>query len=122
VQLREDIPLQLIPPAEAAVDWINQHRGTSYELTGLVDGPAQSLDGANRELELGLVLCDGDICAREQVHVTAHGRSYKFSLVTVEDAGIPALLDPPAGVRRSWLDDQMANFKFVLILFYRGRW
>ena len=35
---------------------------------------------------------------------------------------IPPLLDPPEGVRRSWLDDELAKHEFVLLLFYRGLW
>jgi hypothetical protein len=35
---------------------------------------------------------------------------------------IPPLLDPPVGVRREWLDRQLEQHEFVLLLFYRGLW
>ena len=33
----ESVPANLRPQAEAAVSWINETQGRSYELTGLVD-------------------------------------------------------------------------------------
>ena len=35
---------------------------------------------------------------------------------------VPTLLDPPVGVRRTWLDDQLTKHDFILLLFYRGLW
>ncbi|MDG2277969.1 MAG: hypothetical protein P8L31_08395 [Pseudomonadales bacterium] len=45
--------------------------------------------------ELGLILCDGEICIREQVRVTASGDTYQFDFVEQAAPAIPLLLDPP---------------------------
>jgi hypothetical protein len=121
--LREEIPPELRPPAEAALAWLNGERGTNYALTGLADAQAAEAGRAPAStFELGLVLCEGDICAREQVSVRREGESYEFSFVEAPPAEIPALLDPPRDVRRRWLDQQLETFDFILLLFYRGRW
>lgn len=118
----EEIPPALRPAAEAALAWINEERGTRFELTGLVD-PDEALDGdASRPIELGLVLCEGDRCLREQVRVQRQGQGFRVSAVEADDAVIPAHLDPPPGVRKNWLDDQLAKHAFVVVLFYRGFW
>ena len=44
-------------------------------------------------------------------------------LVLVPVAGmILAWLDPPPGLRARWLDEQLEQHDFLLLLFYRGRW
>ena len=35
----EDVPKMLKPAADAAVDWLNQSRGTKFTLTGVADPP-----------------------------------------------------------------------------------
>ena len=122
MEIRADIPTELIVPAEAAVKWLNAERGTAFELTGLVDSDAASSALTNGTLELNLILCDGDVCARERVDVTNNSGTYAFSSIAANDHAIPPLLDPPAGVRRGWLDEQLATYDFILLLFYRGRW
>lgn len=115
-----DIPPHLAEPAEAAVAWLNRTRNANFALTGLVDTPeGAALDA---EFELGLVLCDHDICAREQVRVQRNGDAWDFQLVTADEPAIPPLLDPPEGVRARWLDEQLAKHDFILLLFYRGLW
>ncbi len=122
MQLRKDIPSQLIAPAEAALDWINEKRGTNFRLTGLVETEAALEAKPGEAFELGLVLCEGEVCAREQVRVTAQGERFEIAAVNIDDNGIPPLLDPPVGVRRTWLDDQLTKHDFILLLFYRGLW
>jgi hypothetical protein len=118
----EEIPLELRPAAEAALDWINRSRGTRFKLTGLVT-PDHALDwDANRPIELGLVLCDGDQCLREDVRVLAQGRGFEFTAIEADQARIPPHLDPPVGVRSTWLDEQLARHALVLMVFYRGFW
>jgi hypothetical protein len=72
--------------------------------------------------EFGLVLCDGEVCAREQVRITPTADGYQFKLVETGQREIPSLLDPPEGVRRQWLDSVLAKHEFVVLLFYRGLW
>jgi hypothetical protein len=122
MQQDESIPTSLRPQAEAAVSWINETQGRSYELTGLVDYERALSAEAGEEYELGLVLCDGEICAREQVRVNPSGDGFQFSFVEAVEREIPPLLDPPEGVRSGWLEAEMARHKFMVLLFYRGLW
>lgn len=101
--------------AEAALAWINQSEGSSFELTGLVDVDETAPGGA----EVGLVLCDGEICLREQVRILGNGQ---FEWIEAGAREIPPLLDPPEGMRRDWLAGVLARHKFVVLLFYRGLW
>ena len=118
--LRDEIPEDLLSTAEQAVTWLNQQRGTEFSLTGLADEPDDKPVG--EPTELGLVLCQGDLCTREQVSISQHEGQLQFALATTAATEVPALLDPPAGHRRAWLDEQLAKHEFLLILFYRGRW
>ena len=63
----ENIPKHLAPATQAALSWINSERTADYSLTGLVG--ADGVKALTRLFEFGLVLCDGEICAREQIHV-----------------------------------------------------
>lgn len=117
-----DIPAALEPPAHAALKWINASQQQTFELTGLVETEAALGAQAGEAYELGLVLCDGEICARQQVRVQTVGDDYQFALVEAAERAIPPLLDPPQGVRASWLSNVMARHEFVLLLFYRGLW
>ncbi len=122
MQTEDNIPAELHSPAQAAVSWINEAQQQTFELTGLVDYEQLLGTDAHETYELGLVLCDGEICTREQVRVQPTGDGYKFSLVEAAPRDIPVLLDPPEGVRRQWLDRELAKHEFVLLLFYRGLW
>ena len=115
--LAADIPASLRPAAEAGLAWVNRERGTRYSLTGLVDVDEETGDG-----ELGLVLCDGELCVREQVRVERARQGFRISAVDAGPSEIPAHLDPPPGVRSDWLDRQLNEHAFVLLLFYRGLW
>ncbi len=120
--LQEDIPSELIRPTKAALAWINQERGESYRLTGLVGVDAALTAKPGEAFEIGMVLCSGDVCAREQVVVRPEGNDFGFSFLDQIRDGIPALLDPPEGVRSTWIDDRLADKKLIILLFYRGLW
>lgn len=117
-----EVPAELQPAVEAALAWINRERGANFRLTGLVDGEEAMRRDAERPVELGLVLCDGELCQREQVRIEPTGHGFSISAVETEEAPIPPLLDPPLGVRASWLDDQLEKHEFIALLFYRGLW
>ena len=117
-----DIPHTLRPQAEAALAWVNLQQGQTFELTGVVDYQAALNAADNEAYDIGLVLCDGEICAREQVRVQPDGGGYRFSFVEAAARDIPPLLDPPAGTRSQWLTAQLAKYELVLLLFYRGLW
>ena len=119
-QAPEDIPDHLKPAAQAALSWINDARASDYSLTGLVD--ADDIATVGEPFEFGLVLCDGEICAREQVRVVPDGDAFHFDFVDESEPEIPPRLDPPVGVRREWLDRQLEQHEFVVLLFYRGLW
>ena len=116
----EDIPEHLAPATQAALSWINQERASEYSLTGVVG--ADDLESADEPFEFGLVLCDGEICAREQIRVIPDGDAYQFNFADEAEPDIPPLLDPPVGVRREWLDKQLGRHEFVVLLYYRGLW
>lgn len=122
VQAQPDVPAKLRSPVDAAVTWINTSQGQAFELTGLLDYERALTAGVDESYELGLVLCDGEICTREQVLVTPTEEGYEFSVGEASQREIPPLLDPPEGLRRSWLEGELANHEFVLLLFYRGLW
>ena len=118
----EEIPGALKPAADAALAWVNAEQGAQFRLTGLVD-PEEALGRQTGEpMELGLVLCDGDLCQREQVRVRAGRDGFEVSAVDAPDSEIPAQLDPPVGVRREWIDQQLEKHEFILLLYYRGLW
>ncbi len=116
----EDIPEHLGPATRAALSWINLQRASNFSLTGIIG--ADDVVRADAPFEVGLVLCDGEICARKQIHIIPDGVSYQFEMADEAQPDIPPLLDPPAGVRREWLDKQLGKYEFVLLLYYRGLW
>ena len=118
----ENVPPHLQPAATAALAWINDQRGANYKLTGLVDPDLDWQPESGAATEMGLVLCEDELCAREQVRVEAHGSEFQISLIDLEAPEIPPHLDPPEGVRAGWLNDKLSKHGFVVILFYRGFW
>lgn len=76
------------------------------------------------------MLYDGELCVREQVRCTPLSETvesgsspgYTFTSVEAAPRDVPALLDPPEGVRSQWLAEALAKHEFVLLLFYRGLW
>lgn len=117
-----DIPAHLRAPAQAAVTWLNESDGTAFHLTGLIQSDDTQSSGQDAVLELGLILCEGDLCTRTDIRVGNEDGRYRFARVAAVSSDIPALLDPPAGVRNNWLDEQLLKHDFILLLFYRGRW
>ena len=119
----EEIPAELQPAADAALAWINRERSAHFKLTGLVlddDGPAALTAG--QAMELGLVLCQDDLCMREQVRVAPRDQGFEISAVPADAPLIPPHLDPPTGVRENWLAEQLGKYSFVVLLYYRGLW
>ena len=117
----EKIPELLIEPVEAARDWLNNNHGTDFIVTGLVDYDAALNATPEESFELGVVLCDGEICKREKILFTPEGGKYRFN-ISQPDFEMPAVLDPPPGLRLKWLDKKLGEQEFLLLLFYRGRW
>ena len=122
MQVLEEIPSQLAPQVNAAVDWINRQRTQTFEVTGLVDYEQAVAAKHGESIQLGLVLCDGEMCAREQVLIEPAKDGFQCSFVEIAEREIPPLLDPPAGIRGPWLDSVLERHEFVLLLFYRGLW
>jgi len=128
----ETLPEELHPEIEAALAWLNAERSTQYQVTGVVDPDATlaarsaaSRGGGAESYALGLVLCEGDHCLREQLTLQPTEAGFAVSLAAPEPGAprpIPPTLDPPAGVRSDWLDTQLAQHAFVLLVFYRGFW
>ena len=118
----ERIPYNIATPVDAALEFIRAKRGDGFDITGIVD-PLDAFESEKTEpIELGLILCDGEICIREQVLLTKVGENWAVSEADQEDSLIPAHLDPPAGVRLDWLQRQIDDYSFVLLLYYRGLW
>ncbi|MBW2694027.1 MAG: hypothetical protein JRE57_15575 [Deltaproteobacteria bacterium] len=133
-RVEEIIPDGLAAEAEAARAWFVRDQSTDFKLTGIVD-PEDVLepDAATGARELQLILCghqEGqDVCLKERFEVKAGTDG--FQVARIEEAaqdsklknGSPApLLDPPVGVRASWLDGVLAKHSFVVLVFYRGFW
>ncbi|MEM7020483.1 MAG: hypothetical protein AAF512_24470 [Pseudomonadota bacterium] len=118
----EDIPSTLQPAADAALKWLNDKHEASYKLTGLVDPDPNWQADLGLPTTLALVLCENDVCAREQVHIQKQGDGFVVSAAEAEDALIPPHLDPPIGVRMDWFEERRAKHKFIVLLFYRGFW
>lgn len=117
-----NVPESLQPSVEAALAWINELKGDNFEVTGIVDYEDALSVGPRETFELGLVLCDGEICEKAQIRFVHDGDKLKFSLVEGRVGAVPALLDPPAGIRENWLDKVLKKHEFVVLLFYRGLW
>ena len=118
--LKEDIPKDLQIALDGAVDWINVKYETNFELTGLAD--TKTPTDFETTFELGVVLCDGEICDRKQIRFQPSAAGFEFSVLDLAEPSVPALLDPPEGNRVGWLDQQLEKFEFVLLLYYRGLW
>ena len=122
VTVVDDIPEKLRPTAEAALAWVNEERGADFKLTGVVDADEALAAPPEEAVEFGLVLCEDEMCLREQVRVEREGGSFKVSTVEAAPSLVPPHLDPPAGVRKDWLDRQLGKHEFAVLLFYRGLW
>ena len=117
----EHIPEALREPVEAARNWLNSAQGSTFDVTGLIDYEAAMKAGPEDSFELGMILCDGQICKREKILFVPEQGNYRFN-IQQPDFEMPAELDPPRGLRAVWLDKILAGQEFLLLLFYRGRW
>jgi hypothetical protein len=121
MQVVEKIPEALRPEVDAALAWLNVEQRRSFKLTGVVD-PEVAEQSGSAPHELTLILCDGDLCVREQVRVRAGSGGFEISRVDAARKDPPAELDPLPGVRTGWLDEAVAKHAFVVLVFYRGFW
>ena len=118
----EDVPKMLKPAADAAVDWLNQSRGTKFTLTGVADPPQILEEITEKPMDLGLILCDEDTCVREDVRIQMKNGSYTFTTINEGPTQVPSHLDPPVGIRKDWIEHKLAKHRFIVLLFYRGLW
>jgi hypothetical protein len=117
----EEIPAALHAEVDAALAWINATQQRRFKVTGLVDPEtAERAVGATHDLTL--ILCEGDVCVREQVRVRAASGGFDFSAADSAHDDPPAPFDPPPGARTDWLDRALATHAFVVLIFYRGFW
>jgi len=123
-QVVERIPNELQAEVEAAIAFINAERGSAFRVTGIVD-PEEALAQRSDEegFDLALVLCQGDLCLKERVRIRHNTAGIECSTSASADSDDPPpLLDPPAGTRTDWLDQQLSRHSFVVLIFYRGFW
>lgn len=116
------VPAPLEAPVRDALEWLNRGETRRFELTGLVGETLALAVAKDAAFELGLVLCNGEICKCEHLHFEPGSDGFKITPAEKATPAVPALLDPPPGLRRSWLDEQLEKHEFLLLLFYRGRW
>ena len=120
----EEIPDGIRSEVDAALAWLNREEGRSFRVTGIVD-PEQALARRGDALDLGLVLCEGDLCLRQDLRVRRANGGFEIVRIADDPArkdDPPPALDPPVGVRRSWLDEKLEKHAFVVLVFYRGFW
>lgn len=117
----ETIPEALAPEVEAARAWLSAKRGQHFEVSGIID-PDAAARAAGQPHELGLILCDGDLCVREQVRIQPAGAGFEIEGTDETNEDPPAEMDPLPGVRQGWLDGALARHAFVVLVFYRGFW
>ncbi|MGH9888320.1 MAG: hypothetical protein ACREBE_22490 [bacterium] len=117
----EAIPDVLQREVDAALAWINAEQRHSFKVTAVVDPEiAERSNGAAHALTL--ILCEGDLCLREQVRVRAAGDGFEIASANPAREDPPATLDPLPGVRATWLAGELAVHAFVVLVFYRGFW
>ena len=118
--MEHDIPARLRIPANDALQWLNHENSSNYQLTGI--SGAEEVDDLNKPFNIGLILCDGDRCARKQIKFTPSNGGFIFSQLELETPAIPSYLDPPEGVREGWIKNELSKNEFILLIFYRGLW
>ena len=128
----ETVPEELRPEVDAALAWLNAERGADYRVSGVVDPETTIAARAagSDDYELGLVLCQEELCLREQLGVRPVADGFELSLVEAPpiagraDRGWdpPAELDPAPGARSGWFEQKLAQHEFIVVLFYRGFW
>ena len=118
MRIVERIPETLRPEVDAALAWLAAEQGRSFSLTGVVD-PERAAGSAH---DLTLIVCDGDLCLREQLRVHPRSGGFQFSRSDAAREDPPAELDPLPGARTGWLAGVLARHAFVVLVFYRGFW
>lgn len=121
MRIVEEIPEALRAEVCAALAFLNERRGRSFSVTGVVD-PELAERSRDVAHDLTLILCDGDLCVREQVRVRPGRGGLEISSAEVAGEDAPAELDPKPGARLGWLDAALAQHAFVVLVFYRGFW
>ena len=121
MQIVETIPRALEPEVAAALAWLNAEQGRHFKVSGVVD-PELALRSAGAPHDLTLILCESDLCVREQLRVREAGGGFEIARVDAAREDPPALLDPLPGVRSGWLAAELAQHAFVVLIFYRGFW
>ena len=124
-QVSETIPSTLQPRVDAALTWFNasvEAADEEFKVTGILDAD-DALGGSD---ELRLILCGGDRCEQRSFRVSGASDAWEVELadgIQTQQGDKPqAELDPPPGVRSSWLDKALSQHAFVVLLFYRGFW
>ena len=124
-QVSETIPDALQPQVDAALQWFNASAdagGENFKVTGILDAD-ESLSGSD---ELRLILCGGDRCEQRSFRVKGANEAWEVEfaegILAPPEEKPQAELDPPPGVRSSWLDKALSQHAFVVLLFYRGFW
>ena len=121
MRIVEEIPGALGPEVDAALAWLDASQGRHFELTGIVDPEvAERAGGAAHDLTL--ILCEGDRCVRERLHVRPRAGGFEFAIADARREDPPPELDPLPGVRQGWLEEVLAKHAFVVLIFYRGFW
>ena len=124
-QVSETIPEKLQPRVEAALSWFNtsaEAADDEFKVTGILDAD-EALSGSDR---LQLILCGGDRCEQRSFRVSGTVDAWEVefadAVLATQIEKPQAELDPPPGVRSSWLDKALSQHAFVVLLFYRGFW
>ncbi len=101
-QVVEEIPNELRADVNAALAWINAGRETAFRVTAIVD-PEEALARRGDEdgFDLSLVLCQGDLCLREQVRIRRSGDEIQCAAAgsALPSDDPPPHLDPPPDTR-----------------------
>ena len=121
MRIVEEIPEALRVEVDAALAWVNGEQRRSFSVSGVVD-PEIALKAAGEPHALSLILCDGDLCVREDVRVRRSGGGFEIQSAGTGREDPPAELDPLPGVRAGWLEEALAKHAFVVLVFYRGFW
>ena len=120
--MTQTVPEPLREAANAALDWLNVEHDGHFEITGITEAESALQTPAGEPIELGLVLCDGEICTKQDVRITPAGGEFDIRLIDGVDPVIPPELDPPPKLRSEWLDTVLDKHRFVVLVVYRGFW
>ena len=124
-QVSENIPSELQPRVDAALAWFNASEDAAdeeFKVTGILD-PDEALNASD---EIKLILCGGDRCEQRSFRISGTQDDWQIEFADIvaaaEGEKPQAELDPPPGVRSSWIDNVLSQHAFVVLLFYRGFW